>query len=388
MRLALVTETFPPEVNGVSMTLGRLVNGLAGKGYQVQVVRPSQVSDLDEMGTSDSLYDELVMPGMPLPGYEGLRMGRPEGCRLLREWTAAKPDLVHVATEGPLGLAALWVARVLQIPTSSTFHTNFHQYTGHYKIGLIKDFILVFLRITHNSCGCTLAPTKQMADELKAMGFKNTSVLSRGVDTELFSPDRRDEQLRAEWGAAPEDRVVAYVGRVASEKNIDLAVKAFRRSQTDSRKSIMVIVGDGPERLRLQTKYPDIVFAGMRKGEDLARHYASGDIFLFPSITETFGNVVTEALSSGLAVVTYDYAAGRELIESGVDGLLATFDQPDQFIESARVAMGLDAEALSTLRMQARETAMAVSWDRVIQEFKQSLEIVKNRDRKMYANAL
>ena len=220
------------------------------------------------------------------------------------------------------------------------------------------------------------------------MGFKNTSVLSRGVDTELFSPDRRDEQLRAEWGAAPEDRVVAYVGRVASEKNIDLAVKAFRRSQTDSRKSIMVIVGDGPERLRLQTKYPDIVFAGMRKGEDLARHYASGDIFLFPSITETFGNVVTEALSSGLAVVTYDYAAGRELIESGVDGLLATFDQPDQFIESARVAMGLDAEALSTLRMQARETAMAVSWDRVIQEFKQSLEIVKNRDRKMYANAL
>ena len=388
MRLALVTETFPPEVNGVSMTLGRLVNGLAGKGYQVQVVRPSQVSGRDEMGTSDSLYDELVMPGMPLPGYEGLRMGRPEGYRLLREWTAAKPDLVHVATEGPLGLAALWVARVLQIPTSSTFHTNFHQYTGHYKIGLIKDFILVFLRITHNSCGCTLAPTKQMADELKAMGFKNTSVLSRGVDTELFSPDRRDEQLRAEWGAAPEDRVVAYVGRVASEKNIDLAVKAFRRSQTDSRKSIMVIVGDGPERLRLLTKYPDIVFAGMRKGEDLARHYASSDIFLFPSITETFGNVVTEALSSGLAVVTYDYAAGRELIESGVDGLLATFDQPDQFIESARVAMGLDAEALSTLRMQARETAMAVSWDRVIQEFKQSLEIVKNRHRKMYANTL
>ena len=388
MKLALVTETFPPEVNGVSMTLGRLVVGLVEKGYQVQVVRPAQDSERDDKSVGQNPYDELVMPGMPLPGYEGLRMGRPEAYRLLREWTAAKPDLVHVATEGPLGLAALWVARVLQIPTSSTFHTNFHQYTGHYKIGLIEDFILVFLRITHNSCGCTLAPTKQMADELKAMGFKNTAVLSRGVDTELFSPDRRDEQLRAEWGAKPEDRVVAYVGRVASEKNIDLAVKAFRRSQTDSRKSIMVIVGDGPERLRLQDKYPDIVFAGMRKGEDLARHYASSDIFLFPSVTETFGNVVTEALSSGLAVVTYDYAAGRELIESGIDGLLAPFDQPDQFIEAARVAMGLDTEALSTLRMQARETAMAVSWDRVIQEFKQSLEIVKNRDRKMYANTL
>lgn len=388
MRLALVTETFPPEVNGVSMTLGRLVRGLAHKGYQVQVVRPCQSSDGEEAGIGENPYRELVMPGMPLPGYEGLRMGRPEAYRLLREWTHAKPDLVHVATEGPLGLAALWVARVLQIPTSSTFHTNFHQYTGHYKIGLIEDLILVFLRITHNSCGCTLAPTKQMADELKAMGFKNTAVLSRGVDTELFSPDRRDEQLRAEWGAKPEDRVVVYVGRVASEKNIDLAVKAFRRSRSESRKSVMVIVGDGPEREPLQAKYSDIVFAGMRKGEDLARHYASSDIFLFPSITETFGNVVTEALSSGLAVVTYDYAAGRELIESGVDGLLAPFDQPDQFIETAKVAMGLDEKALSSLRIRARETAMSVSWERVIQEFEQSLEIVKNRDRKLYANTL
>ena len=150
----------------------------------------------------------------------------------------------------------------------------------------------------------------------------------------------------------------------------------------------MVIVGDGPEREPLQAKYSDIVFAGMRKGEDLARHYASSDIFLFPSITETFGNVVTEALSSGLAVVTYDYAAGRELIESGVDGLLAPFDQPDQFIETAKVAMGLDEKALSSLRIRARETAMSVSWERVIQEFEQSLEIVKNRDRKLYANTL
>ena len=388
MRLALVTETFPPEVNGVSMTLGYLVHGLANQGYQVQVVRPYQTSDGNDKGAGENPFEELIMPGVPLPGYEGLRMGRPEAYRLLREWTDAKPDLVHVATEGPLGLAALWVARALQIPTSSTFHTNFHQYTGHYKIGLIRDFILVFLRITHNSCGCTLAPTRQMDDELKAVGFKNTAVLSRGVNTDLFSPDRRDEQLRVEWGATPGDRAVVYVGRVASEKNIDLAVDAFLRSRPITGRSIMVIVGDGPGRLRLQTKYPDIVFAGMQKGEDLARYYASSDIFLFPSVTETFGNVVTEALSSGLAVVSYDYAAGRELIDSGVNGFLAAFDQPDQFIETAKVAMELDDEGLSHLRAQARETAMAVSWERVIQEFKRSLEIVKNRDRTLYANSV
>ena len=116
---------------------------------------------------------------------------------------------------------------MLGIPASSTYNTNFHQYTGHYNIGLIRDFILVFFRIAHDSCGCTLAPTKQMANELKSLGFKNTGGLFRGVDTELDTLERRDFQLRSEWGAKENDYVFTYVGRVASEKNIDLAVQSY-----------------------------------------------------------------------------------------------------------------------------------------------------------------
>ncbi len=383
MKLALVTETFPPEVNGVAMTLGRLVGGLVQRGFDVQIVRPSQGQSGE--GPSNAEFDELIVPGIPLPGYDGLRMGTPSVLRLLRAWSGTKPDIVHVATEGPLGLAALWVASVLKIPATSTFHTNFHQYTGHYNIGLIKDFILVFLRITHNACGCTLAPTRQMASELKALGFKNTGVLSRGVDTRLFSPERRDSKLRKAWSADEDSCVFAYVGRVASEKNIDLAVDAFRRVHSAVEGALMVVVGDGPERGRLELKYPDIVFAGMRKGEDLARHYASSDVFLFPSTTETFGNVVTEAMSAGLAVVTYDYAAGRELVVDGRSGFLADFDDSSSFVQAAGEAVRLDRAELREIRAAARDTALKVSWDRVVEEFKRSLEIVRSRDKKRYA---
>ncbi len=385
MKLALVTETFPPEVNGVSMTLGRLVAGLSTRGFDVQVVRPSQGRDSETQATAMSGISELLVAGLPLPGYDGLRMGQPCAYRLLFEWNQTPPDVVHVATEGPLGLAALWVASMLGIPASSTYHTNFHQYTGHYHIGLIRDFILVFLRIAHNACGCTLAPTKQMASELRSLGFKNTGVLSRGVDTKLYSPDRRDASLRSEWGATEESIVFAFVGRVASEKNIDLAIASFRQAARAAADSILVIVGDGPERKRLETENPDIVFAGMRKGEDLARHYASSDVFLFPSITETFGNVVTEAMSSGLAVVTFDYAAGRELIIDGENGYLAKYGNSTGFQKRAMEIAKMGLEKLAGVRSQARETALSVNWDKVIEDFKRSLELVENRDREMYS---
>lgn len=388
MKLALVTETFPPEVNGVSMTLGRLVKGLSERGFQVQVVRPSQGAENESHESGNEGVSEIVVSSIPLPGYDGLRMGQPSAYRLLRDWSSSPPDIVHVATEGPLGQTALWVANRLGIPASSTYHTNFHQYTGHYHIGLIRDFILVFLRITHNSCGCTLAPTRQMANELKSLGFKNTGVLSRGVDTELFAPERRDPSLRTEWGVGEEDRVFVYVGRVAREKNIDLAVEAFQKARNHSGRSVMVVVGDGPERGRLEAKFPDVIFSGMRKGIDLARHYASSDVFLFPSLTETFGNVVTEALSSGLAIVAYDYAASRELIENGRNGYIVPFKDPDKFHRMATVAMELGVEDLNELKTAARLTALSISWDRVVDAFEGSLEIVRKRYREGHGKAI
>ncbi|MDQ8203152.1 glycosyltransferase family 1 protein [Pelagicoccus sp. SDUM812003] len=376
MKLALVTETFPPEVNGVSMTLGRLCEGLAAEGWEIMVVRPVQEHEEVDMPSEEKPYEEFIAAGVPLPGYNALRMGEPAGFSLYRIWKRSRPDVVHVATEGPLGVAALIAARLLKIPVSSTFHTNFDQYSDHYRIGFIQRLASSYLRWVHNRCDVTLAPTRQMADELAKLGYRNTGVLSRGVDTELFRPDRRDESLRREWGVPEDGKVVLYVGRVAKEKNIDLAFAAFESLREDFPHDRMVVVGGGPELPRLKRKYPEVRYAGMRKGEDLARHYASGDLFLFPSVTETFGNVVTEAMASALAVCTYDYAAGREYIESGRNGMLARFGDAEHFVAQTLALRCLPEQELASVRSAASETGKGISWKRVVESFQRSLRAV------------
>ncbi len=358
------------------MTLGRLAGGLAAKGWSVQVVRPAQYDEEADIVRPSSGLEELVVPGVPLPGYKGLRMGEPAVLSLLGSWRRMRPDVVHIATEGPLGVAALMVAHWLRLPIASTFHTNFDQYSDHYRVGFIQKLASSYLRRVHNLCGCTLAPTRQMADELAALGYRNAAVLSRGVDTELFRPDRRDEGLRRAWGVEPGALVALYVGRVAREKSIDLAMEAFEQIRRRHRSDIMVVVGDGPELERIRLAYPDVRYAGMRRGEDLARHYASGDLFLFPSVTETFGNVVTEAMASGLAVCSYDYAAGRQCIQPGVNGELAAFGVAEAFVERCVALRTMAPEALGRLRQAARETANAISWESVVDTFENALHQV------------
>lgn len=381
MRVALVTETFPPEVNGVAMTLGRLCSGMARVGHEVRILRPLQKDErFDEVFEFEGC-SQLLMAGLPLPGYDGLQMGRPDIFRLYRNLKRWKPDILHIATEGPLGIASLTVAKILKIPVSSTFHTNFHQYTAHYNFGFIKDLFWVYLRFVHNMCACTLSPTREMAETLREEGFKGSGVLSRGVDTELFSPSRRSEELRKKWGARSGDKVIVYVGRVASEKNIDLAIRAFDRIRSMDSTAKMVVVGDGPELERLKVEHPYVYYAGMQSGVDLAQHYASGDFFLFPSITETFGNVVTEAMCAGLAVLTYDYAAGRQYIESGKNGYLAKYSDENDFLEKAVSLYLLDRQRRHEISEAAISTTKAISWDRIVEVFASSLELIIQENR-------
>ena len=203
MKLALVTETYPPEVNGVAMTLSRLVGGLRARGHEVEVVRPRQSKEAP--GGTPAGGDWLV-PGMAIPFYDSLRIGFPSVRRLERRWREQRPDVVHVATEGPLGLASLRAARRLGLPVTSSFHTNFHAYGGHYGVGLLRGAVLAYLRWFHNRTLRTLAPTQQMVDELAAKRFERLGVMARGVDTTLFDPAKRSEALRRTWGARPEDR--------------------------------------------------------------------------------------------------------------------------------------------------------------------------------------
>ena len=368
VKIALVTETFPPEVNGVAMTLHRLADGIGRLGEQITVVRPRQPADRSAPATGGS-YREVLVPGLPLPRYEGLMIGWPVLWRLLRLWSCERPDVVHVATEGPLGWAALGAAARLGIARSSSFHTNFHQYGEHYGYGAFLHVAFAYLRSFHNETAVTMVPTRQMRDQLRADGFWEPAVVSRGVDTALFSPQRRSAELRGKWGAGPDDPVFLYVGRVAREKNIELAVASFLAARECHPQARFVIVGDGPGRGDLQRRYAEFHFAGMQRGESLATHYASGDVFLFPSVTETFGNVVTEALGSGLVVVTYDYAAGREHIRHGVNGILAPFDDAGAFSAAAVEIAGRRAD-WPALRAAAREAALGVTWDAIIRRFR------------------
>ena len=376
MKLALVTETYPPEVNGVAMTLQRLVRGLAVRGHEVTVVRPRLKGALPTDPTDPAGLAHEFVPSLPLPFYSELRVGLPVYFRLKRLWRRQRPEVVHIATEGPLGWAALLAARKLAIPVSTSFHTNFQQYMQQYMFRAMHGIAFGYLRAFHNRAACTLTPTAQMKAELEAERFERVGVLTRGVDGALFAPSRRSEELRSRWGVAADDPVFLYVGRLAVEKNIDLAVRAFLRVQAVEPRAHFVLVGDGPARGVLEKRYPMFHFAGMRRGEDLAAHYASGDVFLFPSATETFGNVVTEALSSGLAVLCFDYAAGRQHIRSWSNGVLVPFGDAEAYAAAAVELLRRRSE-WPTMRAAARAMAESITWERVFDSFVDTLTRVK-----------
>lgn len=385
LRIAVVTETYPPEVNGVAMTIGRIVGALRERDHHIQLVRPRQ-GQADAAEQQPNL-EQVLKPGIPIPRYANLRMGLPVRASLMRLWKEKRPDVVHLVTEGPLGWSALSAALKLNIPVTSDFHTNFHSYSGHYGLGWLKTPIESYLRKFHNRTRLTMVPTHAMREQLARDGFRNLQVVARGVDTELFNPGRRSEALRAAWGAGPQDLVVLYVGRIAPEKNLRLVLQAYAALRARHAAARLVLVGDGPLRRELERAHPDVVFAGMRSGIDLATHYASGDVFLFPSLTETFGNVTLEAMASGLAVLAYDYAAAHELISHGENGLLAPFGAAEEFC--ALAPQLANPEHVRLLGQSAQRKARAMDWSAIYDQFERTLTgIVQEQERSGYATGI
>ncbi|WP_394559446.1 glycosyltransferase family 4 protein [Aquipseudomonas alcaligenes] len=372
--IALVSETFPPEVNGVANTLGRLCQGLRERGHHLQLVRPRQA---DEQSQADD--DLLLTRGWPLPGYAGLQWGQSALHKLLRRWQRKRPDVLYIATEGPLGLSALRAARRLGIPVVSGFHTNFQQYSAHYGFGLLSRLLTGYLRWFHNRSRLTLVPSPSQRLELQRRGFERLELLSRGVDGQLFHPIHRSAELRAAWGLQDDEVAVVHVGRLAAEKNLQLLVRAFRQLQQDlpQRRLRLVLVGDGPLRAQLQEQLPDALFCGVQRGEALAAHYASGDMFLFPSLSETFGNVVLEALASGLAVVAFDQAAAAQHIRHGHNGALANPGDEQAFIDAAHWLLE-DPETLRRVRLNARQHAGKQGWAAIVEQFEGYLQLARS----------
>ena len=361
LRVAVVTETYPPEINGVAMTLGMMVRALQAREHQLQLIRPRQHAA--DRPAAEANLEHVLRPGVPIPRYAGLKMGLPAKSTLKRLWSLRRPDVVHIATEGPLGWSALAAANKLRIPVASDFHTNFHSYSQHYGLGWLKRPVMGYLKRFHNQSRATLVPSQSLRRDLEAAGYRNVEVIARGVDAELFDPARRDLALRASWGAGERDLVVLHVGRMAPEKNLSLLIRAFTAIEAVRPDARLVLVGDGPELAALRASHPRFIYCGARRGEDLAAHYASADLFLFPSLTETFGNVLLEAMSSGLPQVAFDYAAAAEHLGHGTNGFKTPFGDEAAFIAAA-VNLAVHPES-KRMGQSARDMALTLSWDNI-----------------------
>lgn len=365
LRLAVVTETYPPEVNGVALSLAKLVHGLISRGHEIQLVRPWQALSSGPLHT-DGLQ-EMLTRGWPIPRYPQLRLGLPAKSALLAAWQKRRPDLVHIATEGPLGWSALQAARKLRLPVSSDYRTNFHAYSLHYGLGWLNRSIAAYLRKFHNQATLTMVPTEALRTQLVALGFERLTVVGRGVDTRHFDPAHRDESLRRHWGAQPGDPVVLHVGRLAPEKNLGLLIRAYEAMRQRHERLRLVVVGDGPSACDVRERCPTAIMLGMQSGIQLAKAYASADIFLFPSCTETYGNVTPEALASGLALVAYDDAAAKELVCHGDNGLLAPLHDADAFVRCACDAL-YRWQPDGPIRQAARRSMLSRDWHNILEQ--------------------
>jgi glycosyltransferase involved in cell wall biosynthesis len=319
MRIAIITENFLPKLDGVTRTLARLLEYLQTTGHQALLLGPdsgmARYAGAEVIGTA----------GVPFPFYPELKFNffRPLFLRRLYEF---RPDVIHLVDPVILGATGLAAARLLNRPLISSYHTNLAAYCSYFGFSLLTRPMWLYNRFIHNQCALTFCPSASTAAMLRNQGFEHLRIWPRGVNTELFRPERSNASLRAAWlqqRKQPEEKtVILYVGRVSWEKNLKLLVQAYLRM--DHERCHLVMVGDGPAfvEVRQMLAHVPVTFTGYLTGTELAEAYASADLFAFPSFTETFGQVVLEAMASGLPVVGLLSDGVRDIVSAGQSGLL------------------------------------------------------------------
>lgn len=368
MRIALFSETFVPQRNGVALILDRLVRFLADQGHDVLVA----TADCGEDPPADPGLPPAVtlvkVPGMALPRYPDLTLARPLARRVWRAVRAFRPEIVHLATEYTMGLTGLWIARRLRVPTVASFHTNIPGCLPYYGFGWASEWCWRYLRWFHRRAGLTLCASETNRRVLEERGFANLRVWQRGVDTELFSPGRRNRAMRSRLGPAEAVHLL-YVGRLTPEKDLPVLFEAYRRARrTRPQQPVhLVLAGDGAYSGRMrELAPPGVTFAGYREGAALGETYSSADIFVFPSRVETLGNVVLEAMASGLPVIAVDQGGAVENVRHEVNGLLVPAGDAERFAQ-AIVRLVDDTALRRRLAQNARAWAEARSWERSFQ---------------------
>ncbi len=320
LRIALFTGNYNYIVDGVSRTLHRTVEHLERRGHRVLVFGPAGAGPpLPAPGTF------VPVPSVPIPGRPEYRFSTRLPAAVRSRVDAFAPHLIHIATPDILGLAALRHGRRRGLPVVSSFHTHYSSYLRYYRAGWLEPLLWIYLRHFYARCSQVYVPSLSMLEELRGRGFTGDLRLwARGVDAEAFDPRRRSLPWRRELGIGDEQVVVAFVSRLVKEKGLDAFAAATGELARRGLAHRRLIVGEGPERDWLAAQIPEAIFTGHLEGDALARAYASADIFLFPSETETFGNVTLEAMASGLPVVCANATGSSFLVEHGVSGFLAS----------------------------------------------------------------
>lgn len=358
VRLALFSDTYPPQMNGVSRTLERLVAAARERGASVRIFTTSD----PDLQHSDR--DEVRWNSVPFWAYPQVRLAAPRVLSARRELAQWSPHLVHVATEFGVGLAGRMSAKSLRLPLVTSYHTSFSAYAEFYRLGTLAPLGWRYFRWFHSAAARTFTPTSAIRAEVLEHGFSNVGVWGRGVDGERFDPAFRSLEWRRSLGIPDDAMVVLYVGRIAKEKGLEHALRAMQQLASEAPAVRFVVVGDGPYEAEMRSAAPPgVVFTGRLSGVPLSTAYASSDVFLFPSVTDTFGNVLLEAMASGLVVVSADAGNTRELI--GTDrGVIVAAEQPGA-IASALVSLDRDRATHEAIRAAAQSWARQRTWQEV-----------------------
>ena len=352
LKIAIVTETWSPEVNGVALSLLQICKGLQKLGHKILLIRPTQKVACTEFSPNK----ECLVNGQMIPKYGQMQFGWPQYRKVSKSFEVFAPDIVHIVTEGPLGLAVLQAAKAKNIPVTSGFHSAFQDFSRFYDLAFLVKPIQHYLKWFHNNTRVTCVPSRDTAEAIQNFGVTcDVQVIKTGVDIEKFSPRFRSSVLRRKWGACEFTTVMLYVGRVSQEKEIQVLIDAYiQLKQNSDKKAKLVIVGDGPDRERLErySKDHDVIFTGVLRGQLLAEAFASADVFSFASQTETFGNVVLEAMASGLPVVAYDYACAKQYLDTDAAWLIPLgqkqlFSQQLQSLPNNKVLHAMGRNALT-----------------------------------------